>query len=118
MTLRCAKRKIVLDLGMSTLKEESAHWAGLAGAKNNTRGVLDRPGTQLLRLRPTVSPQLLRGLGGVDQRSAVEADRLLVAAVPMAPCRLSSRPTTPYEYASHSPAIVAPQLARITVHST
>ena len=92
MTLRCAKRKIVLDLGMSTLKEESAHWAGLAGAKNNTRGVLDRPGTQLLRLRPTLSPQLLRGVGGVEQRSVVEADRLLVAAVPKGAVASSSRP--------------------------
>ena len=69
MTLRCAKRKIVLDLGMSTLKEESAHWAGLAGAKNNTRGVLDRPGTQLLRLRPTLSPQAV-GKGSAAWSSA------------------------------------------------
>ena len=72
---------------MSTLEEASARRAGVAGAKNNTRGVLDRPGTQLLRLRPTLSPQLLRGVGGVEQRSVVEADRLLVAAVPMAPSR-------------------------------
>ena len=64
---------------MSTLKEESARRAGLAGAKNNTRGALDRPGTRLLRLRPTLSPHRLpRGVGAVEQRSVVEADRLLV----------------------------------------
>ena len=102
---------------MSTLEEASARRAGIAGAKNNTRGVLDRPGTQLLRLRPTLSPQLLRGVGGVGQRSVVEVDRLLVA-VPMAPSSCRIETMTPHEYASHSPAIAAPLLACITAHST
>ena len=91
--------------------------AGLAGAKNNTRGVLDRPGTQLLRLRPTLSPQLLRGVGGVDQRSVVEADRLLVLLF-LRRRRVVIETTTPHAYASHSPAIAAPLLACITAHST
>ena len=43
--------------------------AGIAGAKNNTRGVLDRTGTQLLRLRPTLSPQAV-GKGSAAWSSA------------------------------------------------
>ena len=52
----------------------------------------------------------------MEQRSVVEADRLLVLLF-LWRRRVVIVTTTPHEYASHSPAIAAP-LACITAHST
>ena len=94
---------------MSTLKEASARRAGLAGAKNNTRGVLDRPGTQLLRLRPTLSPQAV-GKGSAAWSSA-PFSRLIGCSLLLFLWRrrvVIETSLTPHAYVSHSPAIAAP----------
>ena len=103
---------------MSTLEEESARRAGLAGAKNNTRGALDRPGTRLLRLRPTLShtgsPE------GSAPWSSAPWSRLIGCSLLLFLWRrrVAIETMTPHEYASHSPAMAARLLACITAHST
>ena len=53
----------------------------------------------------------------VDQRSVVEADRLLVLLF-LWRRRVVIETTTPHAYVSHSPAIATPVLSFITAHST
>ena len=54
----------------------------------------------------------------IDQRSVVEADRLLVLLFLWRRRVIIETTTTPHQHASHSLAIAAPLLACITAHST